>query len=334
MKVSVEARYYPNLIAHAFAVMGLANSIDTYSPEIPALRDRFATAAKDLVGQGSDFGFRAPLAGGPLFTFIYQIPSYLDVSDSASLDEVYSISADCMVSGSVEPYFERYPEKREFGQPFYVELPIMLASRGQTTAGGADPRVAFIRNMASFLKSIAADHFDSWWPAWRQTLSRRGQALEAMLEPLDLVGAWERRLGVPYPFRSFSVLLSIPDRTAASSVGPEAIVAGNRLSDEQIVASALHETGVRMFFSTPFFAEAWKNKTDLRSYEHVLLCVEAAACVEKVRIARDMGMERVVEDDSFVRIMGLEELVKVWTATTGDSVDQRLRRMVEGTRHG
>ncbi|MDP2859579.1 MAG: hypothetical protein Q8P50_16625 [Bacillota bacterium] len=138
------------------------------------------------------------------------------------------------------------------------------------------------------------------------------------------------------------MLLSIPDKTWASSVGPEAIVVGTRLSDERLVASALHEVGVRMLHPHRVLDRppaglraglpaALPAALTPAQYEHLLRCMEAAVCAEKQALAATLGIAELVASDPFVKSMRLEGLLDEWRTARGDTVLDRLVDMFTTT---
>jgi hypothetical protein len=335
----VDEAYYPNLIAHAFAVIGLANSRDDYTPLLMDVRTRFAAKAKRLVGMESIFAFKPPVAGGPMFSFVYAIPAGTGAKNLAEARHAYSVMKQCLDESCLAPLYQSYPQVEHDWQRFYAKPWLELMFSGDPA-----PKKAMLDEVLSFLAALAADHFDAWWAEWRTVVAGRAGVLEEHLAPLDLISAWEGLLGLSYPFAGFRMLLSIPDKTWASSVGPEAIVVGTRLSDERLVASALHEVGVRMLHPHRVLDRppaglraglpaALPAALTPAQYEHLLRCMEAAVCAEKQALAATLGIAELVASDPFVKSMRLEGLLDEWRTARGDTVLDRLVDMFNNTSH-
>ncbi len=319
--VPANEAYYPNLIAHAFGVMGLANSRDDYAPLLSDIRVRFASRAAGLVGMESVFAFKPPVAGGPMFSFVYAIPAGTGATNLAEVRQVYSLMEQCLSEGCLDPLYRAHPRLQHDWRRFYAKPWLALMFSGE-----AAPKKAMLHAVLDFLAELATDHFDAWWAEWREVIAERAGALEQRLASLDLICAWEHLLGFRYPFAGFAMLLSIPDRTWASSVGPEAIVSGTRLSDDRLVAAALHEVGVRMLHPHAILERLPAELTSAQ-YEHLLRCMEAAVCVEKQTLASTLGIQDLVKDDPFVRAMRLENLLDEWRVARGGASLDRLAGM-------
>jgi len=180
--------------------------------------------------------------------------------------------------------------------------------------------------MGSFLVEIARDHFDAWWPGWEIELSARARAVTSGLALLDIIGRWEQHLRIPYPHRQLRVVLSRPDRTSASSFGPDGIVVGESHDNDAVMASALHEVGVRMF-DPPRALRLCPGPADIGTYGRLLRCVEAAACAEKPSVAALAGRPDLAADDGFARNMKLEPLIEQWRRTGGRDPVVRLVKL-------
>ena len=319
--VPVDETYYPNLIAHAFGVMGLTNSRDDYTPLLKDVRERFASRAGRLVGMESVFAFKPPVAGGPMFSFIYAIPAGTGARNLAEVRQVYSLMKQCLDEGRLDPLYQAHPHVRHGWHRFYAKPWLGLMFSGEP-----DLKKILLDAFLDFLVGLAMDHFDAWWAEWRLVIAERAGTLEKRLAHLDLISAWEDLLGFRYPFAGFSMLLSIPDRTWASSVGPEAIVSGTRLSDDRLVAAALHEVGVRMLHPHQVLERLPTQPTPAQ-YEHLLKCMETAVCVEKQVLASRLGIQDLVKDDPFVKAMRLENLLGEWSAARGETSLDRLADM-------
>jgi hypothetical protein len=323
--VSVESAYYPNLVSHAFAVMGFRNSRDDYDLRLSDVRRAFQSRFRDLLDIGADMGFKPPVAGGPLFTFVYQLPADVGVRTCEEIAGVFEAEAEALTRGRFEPLYTRYPERKRGWEAFFCG-PWQQYVLSEPVLG----KHRVLGLFADFLLSLAQDHFDAWWPAWDASLCRRAGRLTGALERLSLIEAWETRLGMPYRYAGFRVLLSIPDKTGASSVGPEAIVVGDKWSDDDIVAAALHEVGVRMFDFTEIPRRKGADLT-LSQHEHMLRCIEAATCSEKAHVAQALGLSRLVQDDLFLKSMRLETMVDRWAVAHGSDPADRLEWLYDQT---
>ncbi|MDP2859578.1 MAG: hypothetical protein Q8P50_16620 [Bacillota bacterium] len=184
--IPVDEAYYPNLIAHAFAVIGLANSRDDYTPLLMDVRTRFAVKAKRLVGMESIFAFRPPVAGGPMFSFVYAIPAGTGAKNLAEARHAYSVMKQCLDESCLAPLYQSYPQVKHDWQRFYAKPWLELMFSGDPA-----PKKAMLDEVLNFLAALAADHFDAWWAEWRTVVAGRAGALEEHLAPLDLISAWE-----------------------------------------------------------------------------------------------------------------------------------------------
>lgn len=219
MSIHLSSSYYASLCWYGLKKLGFTGG----EPD-----PGFVEWSRRLSELGGDFAFAAPLAGGPVFNFVYQIPGYLDPAEAAELGDIVR--------------------------------------------------------------------------ALEEGLPLRGH--EERCRRLDPVEAWEKELGLPYPYDRFELVICPESRTVASSLGPEKVVFGAAHAWPLMRNAVVHEIGVRMISFEHLSNHPATRPLMERDYLGVLKLIETEICFRKPRLLPDLT------DDPFIRSMRLEKLVE------------------------
>jgi hypothetical protein len=259
----------------------------------------FVEWSRRLSELGGDFAFAAPLAGGPVFNFVYQIPGYLDPAEAAELGDIVRALEEFIQTKSVEPFARRWPARTAHWEKWY--LPGNLGYLFGVVGGREKETVRLIRLFLDFIGGL--------WPAYRPEFEEKLRGLplrghEERCRRLDPVEAWEKELGLPYPYDRFELVICPESRTVASSLGPEKVVFGAAHAWPLMRNAVVHEIGVRMISFEHLSNHPATRPLMERDYLGVLKLIETEICFRKPRLLPDLT------DDPFIRSMRLEKLVE------------------------
>lgn len=291
--IRLQKSYYVSLCWYGLRLLGFAGE-----DADPA----YAAWARRLSRLGDAFGFHAPLAGGPLFAFVYQIPGYLDPRDPPELLEVMELGKSFLRTGDVQPLLDRWPGRTHYWDRWYhaIEREDIL----HTFAGQADAACHAIDGWVEYMQAL--------WPDYRELYLRATEAYpfaeyEQRCRDLEAFRKWQAELGLAYPFSDFVLVICPESPTQASSLGPEKVVFGAQHPWQQMQNAVVHEIGVR-YLAPHLFAEHPAASAVLRADQLGLLrLLETEVCYRKPRLLP------ALQEDAFIDGMGLQALVE-WRA--------------------
>ncbi len=290
--VRLDVSYYASLCWYGLQQLGFAHS---------PLNPHYAVWAERMEDLGAALIFNSPDAGGPLFTFVYQIPAYLNPTDLADLDEILKATKVFLHSADLKA-FDQWPDKTLHWDEWYHGP---ARRRMRRALGGREESAAELLDL--WFEFIA--HL---WPLYRETYTRkmRGYPFDACEERANRLGAfesWQREYHLDYPYTTFGLVICPENPTYASSLGPEKVVFGAIHGWSDLRHALVHELGVR-FPGLHRLAENPEVRTLMEEDElGVLKLLEAEVCVRKRRLLPDL------DEDVFERSKRLERLV-AWRA--------------------
>ena len=270
-RVQLATSYYASLCWFALRELGF-----TGRPPNP----HFERWAHEIESLGAVFDFKPPMAGGPMFGLLYQIPAYLNPLDTDALDDIQACIHTALRTQSMACFHERWPAKTaNWGSWYGINV--------------SDPHQAedLTEAFFSFVETI--------WNKYRTPYDRKLDGFPFKIEQdrvntIAIFNRWEKTLGVSYPYAEFRMIICPETPAYASSVGPDAIVFGLQTGREEIVPSVIHEVGVR--YSNLDYLKQYGPTADIiaSDYTGLLKIIEAETCYQKMRIFPE------IETDQFL----------------------------------
>ena len=305
--VRTATSYYASLCWFGLRELGFTGS--TPNPQLEDWRRRIESL-------GAAFDFRPPVAGGPMFGLLYQIPAYLAPSDAEALDDIQACIHTALRTQSMACFHESWPTKTANWGSWY-KIDIGDASQAADLAG----------TFFDFIRTL----WDEYRPAYTHQLGGFPFKVEQdHLNAIAIFDRWEKSLGVSYPYDEFRMIICPETPAYASSVGPDAIVFGLKTGREEIVPSAIHEVGVR--YSNLGYLTQYKPTADIiaSDYTGLLKIIEAETCYQKMRVFPE------IETDQFLSPSW--EAIVAWrehqTVTFDNYYDHLARMYKQGVKDG
>jgi hypothetical protein len=287
--VRFEKCLYASLCWHALRRLGFHSEDERATDAEPAAR---------LSGLADHFGFCAPVAGGPLFAFIYQIPSYADPQTPEAMDRILEVAKRVVRRGDADELLSEWPEAGSRWLRWYTRVALSETLDSlQAEAGRVD---AALDEWAAYLRSL--------WADYARTLARKLTDYPFLEHATKCTSdnafeAWEGAFSLDYPGRSFVVVPCPENPTLATSLGPDRIVIGAAVGSELVRHSVVHEIGVRLLAGERLTASPRLRGALRADPEGVLRLIEAEVCFRKPSLFPDLG------EDLFLKGMALEPLV-------------------------
>jgi|GEM_PF-2954634 len=295
---SVDTHYYPSLCFRALKRLGFAGRESTGEDE---------DMADKLSQVGEAFNFAPPVAGGPVFTLVYQIPGYLDPGQPEEMMEIFKLVGDFVKIGDVKHICRRFPEKTEEWDLWYIEslLNIFL----HPLEGRKQDVLRLLDLFSGYLEQL--------WPQYRDEFSGwcRELDIEAWEDKLQMnrvIDSWEAVMETSYPYRGFIMVPCPETPSAASSLGPDKIVLGARHGVDGARDTLVHEVGVRMPGLHRLAEHPATAGLMADDYVGMLRLLEAETCFRKPKVMQELGWDYDAKQDGFLhgkmKLQGLVQL--------------------------
>ena len=287
--IIVESNYYASLSWWGLKQLGFLR--ENPNPQYLSWCNKLSEA-------GEDIKFKAPVSGGPLFTFIYQLPGYIEPENTDDFKKIMEGCIDFVKTESIEKLKNDWPEQTKYLENWYNPVYIDIVFK---TIG---------KNKKDVIKSLEiwTEYIVYIWNQYQPIYNIKMKdypfdTINAHYKSSTILHQWDSVMGFEYPFDKFVVCICPESKTTASSLGPEKIVFSSKHSKKILEHSIVHECGVRYF---PFdeFAKREKSIKIMRNdYDNFLRIIETEVCFRKTKIL-------TFERDYFLTGMQLENILE------------------------
>ena len=284
MEVILTKSYYPSLCFYALKKLGLMGQEP--DPE-------YSDLAEEMIELGEQFDFKPPIAGGPLFTILYQFPSNLDPATIKDMEVIEEVLIEVILTKSFDPIM-KLSDKFNVESLFLYQANQDLIFSGLNSADTSKAK-PLVKKFFDFLKTL--------WPEYRKVYEKKladypFEKREIKLNDLDIFKKWHQAMDYPYPDDQFVCVICPESKTLASSLGYDKIVVSSQCSWQQLRHAIVHEIGVRIpgfkFLEThPATSNLMKN-----DYYNLLLLIESEVCHRKNQILSE------IKEDPFLGSTG------------------------------
>ncbi|MFW5927864.1 MAG: hypothetical protein ACOCSL_01580 [Thermoplasmatota archaeon] len=290
MEIDLKRLFYPSLCYHGLKKLGFTGE----NPE-----KEYLEKSKKLSDMGDDFSFSAPVAGDPLFTFVYQIPSYLEPENTEEYLEIMEKVKKMIFKKNVEDFKKDWPGKTKYWDEWYTDC---LKNYIFQDIGGKEEKV---NNIIDEFTEYLVDIWDGYLRIYENKFQNYPfDELQANIDNLEVEKIWDDEFGWNYPYDRFDLIVCPETKSTASSLGPEKVVFSTDYHWEIMKNSVIHEIGVRYFDLSELCKDDRTHEYMYDDYVGMLRLIETEVCYRKKKIMPNL------RKDSFVKGMRLEKLVE------------------------
>ena len=241
------------------------------------------------------------MAGGPLFLFLYQIPSYFPAE---SLDEILG-NIDMIIGGLGGGWADYEGLDEGTVRALEIWIPPQIIEYSEVDSGTI---LRQIREALNRLKGVISHSYYSYYEErWRELkpiLLRRAVEIQKEFEGLPVFDAWSDALSLAFPYREFVVYLC-EARRGGTSLLAEKIAQPYDVALEREVDAIIHEIGIHFIIRPGEYLERGLTAEDfLRHQEEIGRMEEAATCYFKPRVYESLGLE--LKEDYHLPLMKIE----------------------------
>ncbi len=297
MPETITSHYYASLCFRGLKRLGLAGSEST---------DEDKNLGEEMGEIGESFNFNPPMAGGPLFTLVYQIPGYLNPQRPDEMLQIFDGVKHMVSSRTIQHLQREYPERTSEWEKFYIEPG--FNSICEPLLEDQDKLYKLIDQFGDYLEQLWPK-FEAEYSRWKEGFDFEEWDSQLLVE--EVINVWEQVMDISYPYHKFSLVICPESPTTASSLGPEKIVFGARHGVNWAKRSLVHEVGARMVGFRRIAEHLETAQIIADDYTGVLRLIEAEACFRKPQVMDKLGWEYQADQDSFKAGMQLDDLVQM-----------------------
>lgn len=302
MDVSLDVELSSNLIPMTLEGLGMLPSNGSL-PRLPH-SEYFRGVAREL-------SLQPPLAGGPMFFFLFQLPCYFRAEDADEVLDNVDVAHAVAKDGPRALGDSGYPTEN-----WYAWDPPWCNSEARKQAS------ELVGPFRESVQHMWETHLSGEWSSLRKRLRAKADAVVARFEGVNPGASWAHLMGRGI-CESLSIRVSVAGPSMASSSGMDVVVTAERFSTEQIVKAVVHETGVRFIPLT----ELRSRLPTEASERTALTLMEAATCYIKTPILEKLGLHE--EPEPFAEAMQISHLVRMFGCTWNGTRDGVIPALLE-----
>lgn len=298
MSLLVTTSLTPNILAHIYASAGLTRNTQYHERFRHTLREEDIVFLKPLTPH---FRGKPPMAGGPLFQFLYQVPSYLPAENLGELLNNIDWIIEVLEGGRID-----YGGlDQDTIRALEIWIPPQLSEFSSDVAG---PFYGQVRDILNHLKEIVTKSYQSFYAEhWRELkplLLRRATEINKEFEGLPVFDAWSEALGLTFPYKEFVVYLC-EARRGGTSLLAERIAQPYDVPLERMVDTIIHEIGIHFIIRPGEYLNKGLRVEDfIRYQEKIGRMEEAATCYFKPQVYEKLGLK--LKEDYHLPLMKIE----------------------------
>ncbi|QOR35400.1 hypothetical protein IMX26_00730 [Clostridium sp. 'deep sea'] len=256
---------------------------------------QYLSFGQQLAALGDEFAFKSPMAGGPIFSLLYQIPGYLDASP-ADFEKVLTGIKQYIEDCTITYFLKTWPIKTAYWQLWYTQP--WNNYLHQKLKLNKSKAILIIEKFLDYLQDIWNDYS----PIYYQNRNLQKQnSVSKLLNKLKPFSKWKTDLGISYPYNKFEIVFCSQTKSMASSLGPEKVVISSNINEQDLINSCFHEIGVRMYGIHNFANNPATKQLFIDDYLAIIKLIENEICYRKPRVIN-------IDYDPFIKGMNLSKL--------------------------
>lgn len=309
MSLVVTTSLTPNILAHIYASAGLTRNTQYHERFRHTIREEDVDFLRPFTPH---FRGKPPMAGGPMFLYFYQIPSYFPAE---SLNEVLG-NIDRIVDGLRSGGIEYMGLDQDTVNALDIWIPHQLFEYPSQNMGSTVLKQAV--EALNQLKEIITHSYDSYygehWREFKPLLLRKATEIEDEFEGLPVFDAWSKALGLTFPYREFVVYLC-EVRRGGTSLLAEKIAQPYDVPLERIIDTIIHEIGIHFIIRPKEYLNKGLSVGGfIQHQEEVSRLEEAATCYFKPQVYERLDLS--LQEDYHLPLMKIggeiRRFAEVW----------------------
>jgi len=254
------------------------------------------------------------------FALLFQIPAYFSSSSLESLEDVLEL----MKGKALVAIKNRFPER---GSLLDAYMPMNLQTLFyEKTLVEKKNCERVLESYQKILTNVYKRFYRQHWEILIPEMKNQAKLLKTQYFPEQgLIGLWEQRTMLKFPYPRFVVELADPIGTLGTSLMAERDAFSSWHSPEKIFTVISHEIGTHTFFQTKSISSASFAEILTNDTERTLRIIEAFSYLVNLEIGEDEGLP-ITYSAKFAEyfrneIAALEIHQKLWKDGALSSID-------------
>jgi hypothetical protein len=316
-KVHISTNLTPNIIMHVFSCLEIEGSF--YNSDY-GLKHRF-TILEEEYKSWEEISKKCITLGCnvELFAVLFQIPSYIPADDIETVISSFEKISEAIEEGSIEALLNSYPEVFD-NIPIYVPLTI-LDEQFKKLFEHKDLMKEIFEKFQGILGGLWNRFYkDNWENNTKKMIEKRIKDLETILNPINIISAWQKKLDIKFPYPEFLIYLVEPTTTLVTNLLAEKIIVSASLDDLTLYKVAIHEVGRAFLLNTNLFTNDNLKSIAQSNIEKLSVIVDAVCIHVKKELFKNLKI-RDDELDPYI-VPEVSEIIPVF-AQIWDSMKEK-----------
>lgn len=320
MDLVVTTSLTPNILTHIYTAAGLRKDMKYYEKYKHTLRKEDVDFLETLKPH---FRLRPPVAESPLFTFLFQIPSYFSADNLEGIIDVFDMLSEGLSKGLTT--FQGIDPETIEKLNTWIPPEIRETSKG-IMEGMFSELVAIINHLKDTVSYTYQSFYREHWKQIKPNLHNKAHKIHNSLKGLSIFDAWSDILGLTYPYDEFVVYLC--EAQIGTSLLAEKIAMSSSVTPERASETIIHEIGIHFISPRDYLRRGIAPETFLQNQEALSRMEEASICYLKPQVYDMLGL--TLKSDYHIPLMKIEKEIRrfaeVWeTKKPDDVVDAIIR---------
>jgi len=303
MELVVTTSLTPNILAHIYASAGLTRNKQYHERFRHTLREKDVEFLETFTPH---FRGTPPMAGGPMFLYLYQIPSYFLAE---SLDEVLG-NIDRIVEGLRSGSIENMGLDQDTVNALNVWMPRQLFEYPSPNI--VSDALEHVIQILNRLKEVIAYSYENYYAErWRELkplLLQKATKIKKEFKSLPVFNVWSEALGLAFPYRNFVVFLC-EARRGGTSLLAEKIAIPYDIPLEKAVDTIIHEVGIHFIIRPGEYLRRGLTAEGFMQHQgEIGHMEEAATCYFKPRVYEELGL--TLKENYHIPLMKIEDEIQ------------------------
>jgi hypothetical protein len=303
MELVVTTSLTPNILAHIYASAGLTRNKQYHERFCHTIREEDVEFLETFTPH---FRGTPPMAGGPMFLYLYQIPSYFPAE---SLDEVLG-NIDKIIEGLRSGSIENMGLDQDTVSALDVWMPRKLFEypSPNMVSDVLEQVIQILNRLKEVITHSYENYYAERWRELKPLLLQKATELKNKFEGLPVFNVWSEALGLAFPYRDFVVYLC-EARRGGTSLLAEKIAIPYDILLKKAVDTIIHEVGIHFIIRPGEYLKRGLTVEGFMQHQGEIGCMEeAATCYFKPRVYEGLGL--TLKEDYHLPLMKIEDEIQ------------------------
>lgn len=323
-KINITTNLTPNLIMHIFSCLEIEGSF--YDSQY-GMKHRY-TLENGEYDKWDELSKKCGILGlnSELFSILFQIPSYIPTENIDMVLDSFDCISEAISEQSIQVLLDSYPGVFD-ELPIYVPISV-LDTRLQRLSEHEPIIQDLIRNFQQVLENVWNRFYQDYWENTAlPKIEQRCEELSVIIQPINIITAWKKKLSIDYPYSEFCAVLVEPTTTLATDLLVEKVVFPLKQKDLDFYRTIVHEVGRSFLLTTNLLENDHLKVIAQSNIEKVSTLVDAACATLKKQLDKRLNLWRDEPDPYEISLRTeMETFSKIWNSMEEKDIFKAIAR--------